>query len=90
MVKFTISELSEKLNGKVIGDGSISIDSLAQMDEAGQGQLTFLGSKKFEKNWKFSAASAALVNSSSNLQPTEGKALILVENAKFAMIEALH
>lgn len=90
MNNFTVNALSQKLNGKVLGDGAINIHSLAQMDEASDGQLTFIGHKKYEKNWVDSSASAALVNESSNIEPGEGKALILVENANFAMIEALH
>lgn len=90
MINFTIHNLSEKLNGKVLGDGSIKIHSLAQIEEATEGQLTFIGSKKFEKKWTNSAASATLVNASSELKPEVGKALIVVENASYAMIEALH
>lgn len=90
MNNFTVQELAEKLNGKVIGKPEIQIHSLAQLEEAKEGQMSFIGHKKFEKNWSESFASAALINADSQLQPEEGKAFILVENANFAMIEALH
>ncbi|GGE10053.1 UDP-3-O-(3-hydroxymyristoyl)glucosamine N-acyltransferase [Psychroflexus salis] len=90
MIKFTVADLASKLNGEVIGDKHIVIHSLAQLHEAKEAQLTFIGHNKFEKEWSDSAASAAIINATSQLEPGEGKAFIRVENANFGMIEALH
>jgi UDP-3-O-[3-hydroxymyristoyl] glucosamine N-acyltransferase len=90
MTKISISELATKLNGEIKGEQNLNIDSLAQLLEAKKGQLTFIGHRKFEKQWQNSAASAAIVNRDTKLEPGNGKAFILVDNANFSMIEALH
>ncbi|GGE26841.1 UDP-3-O-(3-hydroxymyristoyl)glucosamine N-acyltransferase [Psychroflexus planctonicus] len=90
MTSMNIETLASKLKGEVIGNQSIEIHSLAQLGEAKEGQLTFIGHKKYEKDWANSSASAAIINADSSLQPGEGKAFIKVENANFGMIEALH
>lgn len=85
-----ITDIAVKLSGELIGNPDLEIHSLAQLEEATSGQLTFVGSKKFEKNWATSGASAAIVNQDCQLLPEEGKAFIKVSNANFGMIEALH
>ena len=90
MITITIENLASKLKGEVVGNKNLEIHSLAQMLEATTGQLTFIGHKKYEKDWADSSASAAIINATSNLEPGEGKAFIKVENANFGMIDALH
>lgn len=90
MKKINITKLANLLNGEIIGNKDIEIDSLGQLNEAKEGQLTFINGKKYEKEWAKSSASAAIVNADTNLKPGENKAFIKVENANFGMIEALH
>lgn len=61
MPRLTISELAERIGGTLEGDGSISIDGLATVDNAHEGQLTFVGDEKHAKLWPNSKAAAVLV-----------------------------
>jgi len=67
----TLKELAEFVGGKVSGDGSVEINSAATLNSAGQGDITFLANKKYEKQLLTTKASAVFVDkeveSSANL-----------------------
>ena len=45
----TVSELAEKIGAIVVGDGAAKVSSIASLDEAGAGQVSFLSNPKYEK-----------------------------------------
>ena len=63
----TLYELAEKLSCSVVGDGSIEIDGVAGMEQAGPRQLTFLANPKYAAKVKQTRAAAVLLQ-----QPVEG------------------
>lgn len=60
-LKIKLSEIASLVDGKLIGDADIIINSVAKIDEAGNGDLTFLYLPHYEKFFVSTAASAILV-----------------------------
>ena len=60
-MKKSLQEIAEHLGGTVEGDGSILIGGLATLDDAGEGQLTFLANPKYAAKVATTKASAVLL-----------------------------
>jgi UDP-3-O-[3-hydroxymyristoyl] glucosamine N-acyltransferase len=75
--------------GQLAGPGDLTIDALADIDTAAPGELTFIGNAKYAHKWAQSNASAALVSKDVDVEPGEGKAFIVVEDADLAMATVL-
>jgi UDP-3-O-[3-hydroxymyristoyl] glucosamine N-acyltransferase len=60
-VKKTLNEIAAFLNGSVSGDGGIVIERIRGIDEAGEGDLTFVANPKYRKKMETTGASAILV-----------------------------
>ena len=80
----TLYELAEKLGCCVVGDGSIEIDGVAGMEQAGPRQLTFLANPKYAAKVKQTAAAAVLVQ-----QPMEGIVSVVSNNPYLDFSRAL-
>ena len=57
----TVEQLAELVRGRLVGDGSVSIQSARPVAEAGPGDITFIENDRFAKLLKSSPASAAIV-----------------------------
>jgi len=88
-VSHTTQAIADIVGGKLIGPGDLTLGSLAEIDLAQRGQLTFIGSGKYAHKWAESEASAALVGDDIELVPGDGRALIVVDNADLAMAKVL-
>jgi len=87
---FAVQELSELLNGKLIGSTDIRITEPEQIESAGSSSITFIGNKKYIALWEKSKASAAIIEQSLGLtHPGTNKAFIEVDNADLAMAKLL-
>ena len=60
-LKIKLSEIAKLVGGKLIGESDVIINSLAKIDEAGKGDLTFLYLSSYEKFFESTNASAILV-----------------------------
>ena len=88
--KFTVQELSELLNGKLVGETDYQISEPEQIETANTSSITFIGNKKYIALWEKSKAAAAIVDRSLGLtNPGENKAFIEVDNADLAMAQLL-
>jgi UDP-3-O-[3-hydroxymyristoyl] glucosamine N-acyltransferase len=56
-----LSEIAERLNCTLDGDGSTDINGVATIEDAVPGQLTFLSNPKYQKKLKSTRASAVIV-----------------------------
>lgn len=61
MTKVTLGQLAEITQGKVVGDESVEISSVAPMNKAISGQITFLSNPKYAKHLESCKASAIMV-----------------------------
>ncbi len=85
MIKFTIEEINQAVNGTLAGNPTILISGVEQISEATKNQLTFIGEKKYIKLWGQSNASAAIVNDNLDIEPGKDRALVRVADADLAM-----
>jgi UDP-3-O-[3-hydroxymyristoyl] glucosamine N-acyltransferase len=60
-VKKTLNEIAAFLSGSVSGDGGVVIERIRGIDEAGEGDLTFVANPKYRKKMETTGASAILV-----------------------------
>ncbi|RKS53055.1 UDP-3-O-[3-hydroxymyristoyl] glucosamine N-acyltransferase [Gillisia mitskevichiae] len=89
MKTLKITELSELVNGELLGDTSLLITGPEQLERAENNHISFIGSRKYIKLWMASKAMAAIINDNIDLLPEEGQALIRVKNADLAMVKIL-
>lgn len=61
MINLTVKQIAELISGKVIGDEKTKINSLAKIDEAVPGDLSFIYLPAYEKFQQTTKASALLV-----------------------------
>ena len=84
---FTASQIAERLNGEVIGDGSIELSGLAAADFAAQGDLTFAEKAIYFNSAEESRASAILVGA--GFTTSSKKVLIRVPDPRIALAKVL-
>jgi UDP-3-O-[3-hydroxymyristoyl] glucosamine N-acyltransferase len=61
-LKKTLSEIAVFLNGRVVGDDQVMIEQVRGIDEAGEGDITFISNPKYLKKMETTRASAILVS----------------------------
>ena len=78
----TLNEIAAFLGGRVSGDGTILIERIRAIDDAGEGDLTFVANPKYKKKMETTRASAILVASET---AGTGKNLLIVEEPYIAL-----
>ena len=81
VMKKTLAEIAELIGGKVIGDEKLKISGLKSLDEAREGDLTFLANSKYLAVAKKTKASAILTTKDIKLP---GKSVIQTDNPSLA------
>jgi UDP-3-O-[3-hydroxymyristoyl] glucosamine N-acyltransferase len=85
-MSFTAAEIAEKLQGEIVGDGSVRITGLAPADRARAGELTFAENAAYFALAEKSAAASILVG---GFEASSSKVLIRVPNSRIALARAL-
>lgn len=82
----TLSEIAAYLQASVVGEGAVEIRDIKGLDEAGEGDLSFLANPKYRRKIATTAASAILVSA-----PVEGtgKNFIVVKDPYAALARLL-
>ena len=88
-MEFTVQQIAEVLGGTVEGDATRRISSLAKIEEAQPGSLTFLSNSKYEPFLYETGASAVIVGQAQELKQAITPALIRVENPYTAFSQLL-
>jgi len=81
-MKMTIAEIALFLGGTVIGADDTIISDIRSIEEANEGDLTFIANKKYLKKLKLTKASAILVSAQTT---ADGKNLIIVTDPYAAL-----
>ena len=81
-MKMTLAEIALFLGGTVIGADDTIINNIRSIEEANEGDLTFIANKKYLKKLKLTKASAILASPQTT---EEGKNLIIVANPYAAL-----
>jgi UDP-3-O-[3-hydroxymyristoyl] glucosamine N-acyltransferase len=89
MKKISIKEISQAVDGILVGSPTILITGVEEISAAQAEQLTFVGNKKYIKLWDQSRASAAVVNADLDIEPGPDRALVRVADADLALAQIL-
>ncbi|MDH6599836.1 UDP-3-O-[3-hydroxymyristoyl] glucosamine N-acyltransferase [Myroides gitamensis] len=89
MKTYSLNEINDILNGSIIGTTVKQIHAAEQLDKAQDGQISFIGNKKYERLWANSKASIAIVNRDISIVPGDDRAFIKVDNVDLAMSQLL-
>ena len=88
-----VKEIASLLHGNVVGDGEIEIARVAKIEEAGDGDITFLANPKYQKYLGTTAASAIIVPRNFDEKKLNGRrrriALLKVDDPYLAFLEIL-
>jgi len=88
-MQFTAAQISILLNGKIEGNADAVVSSFGKIEEAQEGQLTFLANPKYEDFLYTTNASIAIVNESYELRQAVKPTLIRVADAYTAFAQLL-
>lgn len=88
-LQFSAEQLAHILHGKIEGNAEVVVKDFAKIEEAKEGQLTFLSNKKYEPFLYTSEASIVLVDEDLELKEACKATLIRVPNAYAALAELM-
>lgn len=88
-MQFTASQISILLNGKLEGNADVIVSSFGKIEEAQEGQLTFLANPKYEDFLYTTNASIAIINEGYELRQQVKPTLIRVQDAYTAFAQLL-
>lgn len=88
-VALKLSELAQRIGGDIVrGDPNLSLSGLGALDQAGSGEISFLGNDKYHAQFLATRASAVIVARGVSDGPP-GAALIAVDNPTLAFSEVV-
>ncbi|MBD3290557.1 UDP-3-O-(3-hydroxymyristoyl)glucosamine N-acyltransferase [candidate division KSB1 bacterium] len=85
-MELKITEVAHLVSGDLEGDSSLTITGIAKIDEASDGQISFISNPKYEKYIKTTNASAVLVSKDF---PKTDKTIIRTENPYISFLKIL-
>lgn len=88
-IYFSCQELTELIDGELIGNSSEKLISLNRIDSAGKGEITFYSDDRYEKYLEPSEASCIIVPNKFEGTPKPGQCFIKVENPHDSIINLL-
>ena len=80
-MKFTAQQIAEILNGEIVGNAEVEVNSLAKIEEGKKGDLCFLSNEKYKPHIYTTKASIVIVNTSFISDTEITSTLIKVEDA---------
>ncbi len=89
-MKITAERIASLVNGRVEGDGSVTVNSLGKIEEAKKDQLTFFANPKYEEFLYTRNASVIIINENFELKQPVSSVLIRVEDAYLAFASLLN
>jgi UDP-3-O-[3-hydroxymyristoyl] glucosamine N-acyltransferase len=88
-MQFTAAQISILVNGKIEGNAETAVTSFGKIEEAENGQLTFLANPKYEDYLYTTNASIAIINETYELRQPVKPTLIRVTDAYSAFAQLL-
>lgn len=88
-MQFTAAQISILVNGKIEGNADAAVTSFGKIEEAEQGQLSFLANPKYEDFLYSTNASIVIVNENYELKQPVNATLIRVPDAYTAFAQLL-
>lgn len=88
-MQFTAAQIALLINGKLEGNAAETVASFGKIEEAKQGQLSFLANLKYEEHLYHTHASVVIINESLELKQPVSATLIRVPDAYTAFATLL-
>src|SRR6478672_9709314 len=88
-MQFTATQISILVNGKIEGNADAAVSAFGKIEEAEQGQLSFLANPKYEDHLYTTNASIVIVNDGYELKQPVKATLIRVADAYSAFAQLL-
>lgn len=88
-MQFTAAQIAILLHGKVEGNAEVTVSSFGKIEEAEEGQLTFLANPRYEDFLYSTRASIAIINEGYELRHVVKPTLIRVRDAYSAFAQLL-
>ncbi|NPA15739.1 MAG: UDP-3-O-(3-hydroxymyristoyl)glucosamine N-acyltransferase [Deferribacteres bacterium] len=85
----TASDIARIVGGELIGDASEPVKGVSSLDEAKEGELSFVTEEYYRKNKVINTRASVLIVPK-GFPPLEGKTLIAVDDPMEAVIKVLH
>ena len=85
---FKLAEIAAELNGEVIGDSELIIKGISKIEDAKEGELTFIANPKYQKFLSETKASAVIV--SEEITEGSGKSIIRTKNPYYAFLQTVN
>ncbi|GAA0871715.1 UDP-3-O-(3-hydroxymyristoyl)glucosamine N-acyltransferase [Gangjinia marincola] len=86
----TLQQLNELLEGEIIGSTDVNISGIGDIENATEGQLTFIRNRKYARYWENSSASIGIAAKNLSLTPKDNQAIIKVDQVDLSMIKILN
>lgn len=83
---FSVAAIAARLGGIVEGEGSVALDGVAGLDEAGPNELSFLANRRYARLMSSTRAGAVLVG---QREPSRGRTVIRCRDPYLAFAKAL-
>ena len=80
-IDFKIKNLAKIFEGKIIGDENLLIKGISSIENAKQGDITFLSNKKYSKYLEKSKASSIVIDKSIEIPKNSNKTFLIVEDS---------
>ncbi len=80
-MQFSALQIATHINGRIEGNPDATVASVAKIEEAGAGQLSFVANPKYEEYLYTTKASILIINDDLPVQGTVGPTLIRVKDA---------
>jgi UDP-3-O-[3-hydroxymyristoyl] glucosamine N-acyltransferase len=81
MMQFTAGQIAMLLQGRVEGDPSVSVSNIAKIEEAKEGDLSFIANPKYEEYLYSTKASVVLINETLEVRNPVTNTLIRLKDA---------
>src|SRR6478752_415401 len=88
-MQFTAAQIAMLINGKLEGNAAVTVASFGKIEEAKEGQLSFLANPKYEEYLYQTKASVIIINESLELKQEVKSTLIRVPDAYTAFATLL-
>lgn len=88
-MKFSAAQIAMMINGSIEGDAVVSVESFGKIEEAKEGQLSFLANPKYEEFIYSTKASVIIINDGFELKQKISATLIRVADAYSAFATLL-
>ncbi|MBN2289562.1 MAG: UDP-3-O-(3-hydroxymyristoyl)glucosamine N-acyltransferase, partial [Candidatus Glassbacteria bacterium] len=88
MPKYSLGEIAEKINGRVRGDPDILIFGVAGLEDAKEGEISFLANPKYLSRLFTTRAAAVIIGQKNGAVP-ENKNYLVVENPYFTFLRTV-